>query len=91
MKSASFLTTLILFFSLITGSVSYANEQPAVNINTADVAALASLSGVGESKARAIIEYREANGPFDSVEALTNVKGIGERIVEKNATRIAVK
>ena len=91
MKSASFLTTLILLFSLITGSVSYANEQPPVNINTADVAALASLSGVGESKARAIIEYREANGPFDSVEALTNVKGIGERIVEKNATRIAVK
>lgn len=91
MKPTSFLATLVLFFSLLTGTVAVAAEQPAVNINTADVATLASLSGVGESKARAIIDYREANGPFASVEALANVKGIGVRTVEKNADRIAVK
>ncbi|MBN7770946.1 ComEA family DNA-binding protein [Marinobacter daepoensis] len=91
MKPASFLATLVLFFSLLTGTIAVAAEQPAVNINTADVATLASLSGVGESKAQAIIDYREANGPFASVEALANVKGIGARTVEKNADRIAVK
>ena len=62
-----------------------------MNINTADVATLASLSGVGESKAQAIIDYREANGPFASIEALADVKGIGARTVEKNADRLAVK
>ncbi len=92
MKPTSFLATLVLFFSLITGSAAFASEQPAVNINTADVATLASLSGVGESKAQAIIDYREANGPpFASIEALADVKGIGARTVEKNADRLAVK
>ncbi|ABM20077.1 ComEA family DNA-binding protein [Marinobacter nauticus] len=91
MKPTSFLATLVLFFSLITGSAAFASEQPTVNINTADVATLASLSGVGESKAQAIIDYREANGPFASIEALADVKGIGARTVEKNADRLAVK
>ncbi|MBY5960944.1 ComEA family DNA-binding protein [Marinobacter nauticus] len=91
MKPTSFLATLVLFFSLITGSAAFASEKPAVNINTADVATLASLSGVGESKAQAIIDYREANGPFASIEALADVKGIGARTVEKNADRLAVK
>lgn len=54
------LATLVLLFTLITG-LAHA-QDPTVNINTADVATLASLDGIGESKARAIIEYREAHG-----------------------------
>ncbi|MGC8120158.1 ComEA family DNA-binding protein [Marinobacter sp. VGCF2001] len=91
MKFSSILATLVLFFSLVTGTAAFASEQPAVNINTADVATLASLSGVGESKAQAIVDYRDANGPFKTVDALSSVKGIGARTVEKNAARIAIK
>ncbi|KEF31902.1 DNA uptake protein [Marinobacter nitratireducens] len=81
--------TLVLLFSLMAG---FAHAQDAaININTADVATLASLNGIGDSKAQAIIDYREANGPFASTADLTNVKGIGARTVEKNADRLAIK
>ena len=57
-------------------------EPTLVNINTADVDALMSLPGIGEVKAAAIIAYREAYGPFTSIEALLNVKGIGQSTLE---------
>lgn len=50
-----------------------------ININTASAAQLMTLPGIGEVLAQRIVEYREANGPFQSVAALTNVKGIGEK------------
>ena len=53
-----------------------------VNINTADADALMSLPGIGEVKAAAIIAYRETYGPFTSIEALLNVKGIGQSTLE---------
>ncbi len=81
MKRTPIIATLVLLFSLFTG---FAYAEPAVvNINTADVATLASLNGIGQSKAEAIVAYREANGPFQSPEELANVKGIGSRTVEK--------
>ena len=49
-----------------------------ININTADKAALMTLSGIGESKANAIISYREEHGDFKSTEEITNVSGIGK-------------
>ncbi len=56
-----------------------------VNINTADAATLArELVGVGDSRAAAIVAYRNQNGPFRSVEELTLVKGIGPRVIEQN-------
>ncbi len=62
-----------------------------VDINTADAATLAAnLHGVGESKARAIVAHREANGPFKSADQLAAVKGIGLATVEKNRDRIRV-
>jgi competence protein ComEA len=49
-----------------------------VNINKADAATIAkSLDGIGQSKADAIVAYRDANGPFKSADDLTQVKGIG--------------
>ncbi len=63
-----------------------------VNINTADEAALAAaLNGVGPAKAKAIVAFREANGPFQSMEELAAVKGIGERTIDRNRDSIAVK
>lgn len=61
-----------------------------VDINTADAATLAAvLDGVGEAKAEAIVAYREENGPFQSVDQLAEVKGIGLKTLEKNRDRIA--
>jgi competence protein ComEA len=57
--------------------------QGKVNINTATVEELTTLSGIGPSKANAIIEYRDENGLFKSVDELLNVAGIGEKSLEK--------
>jgi competence protein ComEA len=67
-----------------------AHAASPVNINTADATQLATLNGVGEAKAKAIIAYREANGPFRSVEQLAQVKGIGLKTVEKNREMLSV-
>ena len=67
-----------------------AGEQ--VNINTVDEAALIrGLNGVGEAKARAILEYRAAHGPFVSVDQLLEVKGVGPALLEKNRARIVIE
>ena len=52
-----------------------------VDLNTAGVDALCTLPGVGESRARAILEYREQNGPFERVEDAANIPGLTEEIV----------
>ena len=60
-----------------------------VNVNLADAETIsAELKGVGLSKANAIVEYREAHGPFKSREELMEVKGIGVRTIEINAANI---
>ena len=56
-----------------------------VNINTADVATIASsLKGIGLKKAANIVAYRTKHGPFKSPDDLDNVKGIGKKTIEKN-------
>ncbi|AFI87128.1 competence protein ComEA [Aggregatibacter actinomycetemcomitans] len=54
-----------------------------VDINTADAATLENLSGIGEAKAKAIVEYREKNGKFKNLNDLSNVPGIGDATLEK--------
>ncbi len=62
-----------------------------VNINTADKETLmTSIKGVGETRAEAIIAYREQNGSFKSVEELADVRGVGPSIVEKNMDNLSV-
>ena len=66
-------------------------EVTQVNLNTADMETLQSvLIGVGKVKAQAIIDHRNANGPFASVDELLEVKGIGAAILEKNRDRMSV-
>lgn len=62
-----------------------------VDLNSADAETLArELNGIGEAKARAIVEYRNAQGPFTSVDELLEVKGIGAATLEKNRERLTV-
>src|SRR5689334_24361534 len=60
-----------------------------VNINTADATALAkALNGIGPSKAKAIVSYRDKNGPFKSVDQLAMVEGITQKLIDKNRADI---
>lgn len=95
---AVFLSVILAFGSLATLSASAAGSEPAinarpdVNINTANAAELTeSLTGVGISRANAIVVYRQKSGPFKSVEELTNVKGIGAATVKRNKDHIKLK
>ncbi len=62
----------------------------AVNINTATEKQLTTLSGIGPSKAKGIIEYRENNGIFKRIEDIQKVKGIGPAIFDKIKEDITV-
>ena len=53
-----------------------------INLNTADELELQRLPGIGETRAADIVAYREANGPFETVEALDEVPGIGQGILD---------
>ena len=62
-----------------------------VDVNTADADALAdALTGVGPGIAAAIVDYREQNGPFTTVDDLLNVRGVGPKILEWNKTDILI-
>lgn len=61
-----------------------------VNINTASVHHLQRINGIGETRARAIVEYREAHGNFKSVDELENVSGIGKKTLDEIRDLITV-
>ncbi len=92
--------TLAMMTGILPGSAvgAYAQDKApppavaAVNINKADAATMASaLKGVGTSRAQEIVRYREAYGPFSSVDELAEVKGIGQSTLEDNRTRITLE
>ena len=63
-----------------------------VNVNSASAEEIAeALTGIGMSKAQAIVAYREANGSFVHVDELVNVKGIGVRTVDRNRGMILLQ
>ncbi len=61
-----------------------------VSLNSATLEQLMTLSGIGEAKAKIIIDYRTEEGPFEKIEDLMNVKGIGESVFEKVKAYITV-
>lgn len=66
-------------------------ENPLINLNTATSEELQQLDGVGPAKASAIISYREENGPFQKIEDLMNVSGIGQKSFDKLKESIRVQ
>ncbi|MGM9978356.1 MAG: helix-hairpin-helix domain-containing protein [Clostridium sp.] len=76
--------------SEIESIISSSNNENKVNINTASINELDTLSGIGPSKAEAIIKYREENGTFKSIEEIKNVTGIGEALFEKFKENITI-
>lgn len=79
--------------NLGTGDISnsvQATESDVININTATLEELQKINGVGEVKAKSIMEYREKNGGFNSIEEIKNIDGIGEKTFEKMKDKIGV-
>ncbi|MDB6062065.1 MAG: competence protein ComEA [Verrucomicrobiaceae bacterium] len=102
MELKASLKLAFLAAALIAGSVPAWSATPketapaatpkSVNINTADAATISDvLKGVGPAKADAIVAYRKEHGPFKTAEQLSDVKGIGEKLVLANHDRIVVK
>jgi len=74
---------LCAFLSLAFSGIALAAQV--VNINTADATTMSeNLNGIGDTKALAIIKYRETNGDFATVDDLANVSGIGLKLIERN-------
>jgi len=81
---------IISLLAMVFGFAASVGAAGQVNINNASKEELMQLEGVGSAYAQKIIEYREANGPFESPEEIMNVKGIGTSTFEKNKDRITV-
>ncbi len=79
------LVTLVLALVCSIGSA-----WAAINLNTATVEQLDTLKGVGPGKAKAIVAYRDKNGPFKTVDDLKKVKGFGEKSLAKLRPELTV-
>lgn len=67
------------------------NKSNKININTATVAQLVGLTGIGHTTAQAIIEYRSKQGKFTSIDDLVYVRGIGQATIDKNRSHLTLK
>ncbi len=80
--------TLFLTLALLFSASAFAAK---VNINTASADQISTaMTGIGDSKAQAIVQYRKSNGKFKSIQDLENVDGIGMKTVEKNKGNITL-
>ena len=83
--------TALVVLILGLSSLSWAEDPPKININTALSDELIQLKGIGKKKAARIIEFRDINGPFKQPEDLINVLGIGPKTFEANKHRITIE
>ncbi len=67
------------------------NKSQKINVNTADAETLATLPGIGPSKAHSILSYREEKGRFQTIDDVRNINGIGDKTFEKIKDSITVK
>lgn len=85
------ISSLLCSIALLFSAVAFAAPSAPVNINTADIEALAELDGIGPKKAQAIVAWRDANGEFVSLDQLVEVQGIGEATIESNREHMTLK
>lgn len=78
-------TFVCVAMALLVVGASWAASPGVVNINRAEADQLVLLSGIGPVLAERIIEFRDANGPFQSVDELVAVKGIGDKTLDRLA------
>lgn len=81
-------TEIIEINNCVENSTNKTESSSLININTATIAELQTLDGIGESKAKNIIEYRNTNGNFKSIEEIKNISGIGDSLYEKIKDKI---
>ena len=75
----------------VDAKLTLAEQTDKVNINAADPETLRrDLFGIGAAKAKAIVAFRDSNGPFISIDQLLEVKGIGKALLEKNRERLTI-
>lgn len=84
--------TIIMALFLLLGfaSAGFAQDSGKIDINTAGVEQLTNIAGIGPALAQRIVDYREKNGGFSTVEEIINVRGIGEKTFEKIKKDITV-
>lgn len=87
-RSALFLV-LFVMSSLFTPALLASAPAP-VDLNHATVEQLEQLNGIGSAKARAIVEFRTAHGPFSSVDELRQVRGIGDKLMASLRPHVTV-
>ncbi|MEE4604769.1 MAG: helix-hairpin-helix domain-containing protein [Desulfobacteraceae bacterium] len=89
MKKVLVLMLTVCFMAVMAAPV-VATGSDTININTASVDELTQLQKVGPKTAENIVAYRDANGPFKTLDDLKNVKGVGDKILELNKDRMTV-
>jgi competence protein ComEA len=82
---------IVVLFVISMAPLVLADEGKKININTATVEELVNLDRIGPKYAERIVQYRETNGPFVTVEDIMMVKGIGAKTLEVNRDVITVK
>lgn len=83
------IAVLIVSFFLLFSGLCFAGSK--ININKANINELSKLDRIGKAYAKRIVEYREKNGGFTSIEDLMKVKGIGKKTFEINKDKITVQ
>ncbi len=84
-------TTTVMVYGHALAEMKSAPDTEIVNINKASVKELAGLSGIGKTKAQAIIAYRSEHGKFDSVDDIKKIKGIGKKTFENIRNKLTVR
>ena len=93
MKKGKKVLVLVILFTVVFGfyGSGFTQDEKKIDINTATMEDLVELKYIGEKYAQRIIEFREKNGPFETIEDIMKVKGIGEKIFEVNKDLIVVE
>ena len=86
---ARVVTVFLMAILLLSPEYGMAESQP-LDVNAASATELTSLTGIGPAKAQAIVEYRETNGAFESVDELKMVRGIGDKLLEQLRPQVTV-